>query len=91
MQRSRIILFVLAVMLVLLAFPAIAGADETPDSTSGGGVTATEPAPDGWTWDEVAPDGWTWDEVAPDGWTWDEASVPESVSDEEASSSPESP
>jgi hypothetical protein len=87
MQRSRIILFVLAVMLVMLAFPAIAGAEETPDSTSGGGVTATEPAPDGWTWDEVAPPA----EPVPDGWTWDEASAPDSVSDEEAPSSPESP
>jgi hypothetical protein len=88
MHRSRIILFVLAVLLVVLAFPAIAGADETPDVTPCGEVTATEPAPDGWTWDEAAPPA---EPVVPEGWTWDEASAPEPVSDEGAASSPESP
>jgi hypothetical protein len=88
MQRPRVILFVLVVLLVVLAFPAFAGADETPEVTPSGEVTATGPAPDGWTWDEVAP---TAEPVVPEGWTWDEAPAPEPVSDEEASSSPESP
>jgi hypothetical protein len=49
MKRSRIIFFVLVVLLVVLAFPAFARADV--------------PAPTGWTWDETPPiaDGWTWD------------------------------
>ena len=88
MQRSPVILFVLAVLLVVLAFPAVAGADETPEVTPSGEVTATEPAPDGWTWDEVALPA---EPVVPDGWTWDEAPASEPVSDEVASSSPESP
>jgi hypothetical protein len=50
MKRSRVILFVLVVLLVVLALPAFARADA---------------APNGWTWDEAtaAPivDGWTWD------------------------------
>jgi hypothetical protein len=44
MKRSRIILFVLVVLLVVLIVPAFAGAD---------GWTWDEAAPiaDGWTWD----------------------------------------
>jgi hypothetical protein len=92
MQRSRISLFILGVLVVILALPAIARADETPDYASSKSVTATaEPVPDGWTWDEAVtpesvPDGWTWDEATtpesiPDGWTWDEAVTPEPVPD----------
>jgi hypothetical protein len=58
MQRSRLILFIVAVLLVVLALPAIARADETAENLpSEWVVTATEraprPAPDGWTWDEA--------------------------------------
>jgi hypothetical protein len=79
MQRSRIILFVLAVLLVVLAFPGIAGADEAPDVTPSGEVTATEPVPDGWTWDEAAAPA---EAIVPDGWTWDEAPAPAALSDQ---------
>jgi hypothetical protein len=73
MKRSRIVIFSLVLLLVLLTLPAFAQADV---------------APDGWTWDESpasvdpAPEGWTWDEAAvsvdpaPEGWTWDEAVAP---------------
>ena len=49
MKRSRIIFFVLVVLLLVLVLPAFARADD--------------PAPDGWTWDERPPitDGWTWE------------------------------
>jgi hypothetical protein len=71
MKRTHIIFFLgFAVLVLALALPAIARAD---DSTAG------------WTWDAPAaaspdpsPDGWTWDEnasAAPDGWTWDDAVV----------------
>jgi hypothetical protein len=74
MKRSQIVVLIsLVCLFAVLALPAVARADETPD---------------GWTWDETAatsdpaPDGWTWDESAeqsapvPDGWTWDEAAAP---------------
>ena len=79
MNRSRVVLLSLIFLVALLALPAMARAEETPD---------------GWTWDETAvvaepasdvepvPEGWTWDETAapaeptPDGWTWDEAAAP---------------
>lgn len=59
----------LILVLVALALPAVARADDH-----------APPAPAGWTWDEAsappAADGWTWDETsaspATDGWTWDE-------------------
>jgi hypothetical protein len=50
MKRSRIILAVLAVLLVVLVLPAFAHASDV--------------SPDGWTWDETPPPtvaGWTWD------------------------------
>jgi hypothetical protein len=104
MQRSRISLFIVVVLLVLLALPAIARADETTGSTSGETMAVTgEPTPDGWTWDEappapeLLPDGWTWDEAGPepeplpDGWTWDEAAPAEPVSDAETPDEAASP
>ena len=44
----------LVLVLIALAVPAVARADE-----------ATQPRPAGWTWDEqiVTADGWTWDEL----------------------------
>lgn len=83
MQRSRITLFILVALLVMLALPAIARADETTDSPSSESVAVTsEPAPDGWTWDEAAPASEP--EPLPDGWTWDEAApAPEPVYDAE--------
>jgi hypothetical protein len=75
MQRSRIILFIVVALLVVLALPAVARADEIVDSTPAESVvpaTEPEPIPDGWTWDEAkAPRA-----PAPDGWTWDEATAP---------------
>jgi len=48
MKRSRIIVFVVVVLLLVLVFPAFARSDDG--------------APDGWTWDEAPiADGWTWD------------------------------
>jgi hypothetical protein len=60
MKRSRIILFALVVLLVVLSLPAVARADDP--------VPSSESTPDGWTWDAApspapAPDGWTWDET----------------------------
>ena len=74
MQRSRIIIFVVVVLLVMLALPAIARADKTAKyAPTESIVTTTKPAPD------PVPDGWTWDEAKPaslpDGWTWDEATA----------------
>jgi hypothetical protein len=49
MKRSQIIaLLSLVCLLLVLALPAVARADATPD---------------GWTWDEPVTDGWTWDEI----------------------------
>jgi hypothetical protein len=55
MKRLCIVLS-LVLLLVVLALPAVARADDPA------------PTPDGWTWDEstapsVTPDGWTWDEL----------------------------
>jgi hypothetical protein len=77
MQRSRFIFFIVVVLLVTLALPAIAHADETVEPVpTESVVTATEPAlepvPDGWTWDEAAPAPGP----VPDGWTWDEVTAP---------------
>ena len=74
MKRTRIIFLLGLVVLVLaLALPAVARADESTDGWTWDGsvATSTDPAPDGWTWDENAAPS---PDPAPDGWTWDEAS-----------------
>jgi hypothetical protein len=61
MQRSQIVVLLgLICLVVALALPALARADETPD-----GWTWDEA---GWTWDEPSAPS----DPAPDGWTWDE-------------------
>ena len=63
MKRSFKILFGTAALVVALAAPGVARADESTD---------------GWTWTDnsASVDGWSWDgediAPAPDGWTWTE-------------------
>ena len=86
MKRSRIVIFSLVLLLVLLTWPAFARADMPDGWTWDESTVSVDPAPAGWTWDEAAvsdpaPEGWTWDEAAvndpaPEGWTWDEAAAP---------------
>jgi hypothetical protein len=82
MKRARIItLLTLVVVLVALALPGMARADESTDGWTWdeAAVTQSEPAPDGWTWDsestQPSPDPAPAD-PSPDGWTWDEETVP---------------
>jgi hypothetical protein len=62
-KRSFKILFGTAALVVALAAPGVARADESAD---------------GWTWTDnsASVDGWSWDgeniAPAPDGWTWTE-------------------
>jgi hypothetical protein len=62
-KRSFKILFGTAALVVALAAPGVARADESSD---------------GWTWTDnsASVDGWSWDgeniAPAPDGWTWTE-------------------
>jgi hypothetical protein len=91
MNRSRIVLVSVVLLLAGLASPGLARADIAPDGWTWDEAAVTVAAtPDGWTWDEAASgedataDGWTWDEqlvmptgdADPDGWTWDEAVAP---------------
>jgi hypothetical protein len=78
-RRSWNILCGTAALVVALALPGIARADESTD---------------GWTWNDgaAATDGWTWNdaaasdpapatgEPAPDGWTWADTDAPPSDS-----------
>jgi hypothetical protein len=62
-KRSFKILFGTAALVVALAAPGVARADESTE---------------GWTWTDnsASVDGWSWDgentAPAPDGWTWTE-------------------
>ena len=64
MKRSCNILFGTAALVVALAAPGVARADESSDGWS-------------WTDNSASVDGWSWDgenapAPAPDGWTWTE-------------------
>jgi hypothetical protein len=74
--RSFKFLFAIAALVVALAAPGVARAD---DSSDGWTWTENSASVDGWSWNEEsapAPAGWSWDgedrAPAPDGWTWTE-------------------